>query len=246
MADDKNLDLTEGKVGIQIFRFIWPVLLSSLFQQFYSLTNQLIVGNYVSKTALSAVSACTTITMLFNYFFGGIGLGAGIVTSHAYGAKDKDKLKTAVETSLVISIYGGIILTLMSEACIGLMMKMININVGEVKKWHSDVPALQKILDEQPYSITYGTYCFIMSVACAVVTVMLKFIGSVFELIIKEDTPFTDKVIKRVVIVMIVLSAVMLFTMSAGFAALGGITTWVVYTIMDYGKTLQIQSDETL
>lgn len=125
-------------------------------------------------------------------------------------------------------------------------VKVININVGSVKNLHSDVPALQKILDEQPYSITYGIYCFIMSVACAVVTVMLKFVGSVFELIIKEDTPFTDKVIKRVVIVMIVLSAVMLFTMSAGFAALGGITTWVVYTIMDYGKTLQIQSDETL
>ncbi|MCR5341242.1 MAG: hypothetical protein K6E60_07815 [Saccharofermentans sp.] len=125
-------------------------------------------------------------------------------------------------------------------------VKMININVGSVKNLHSDIPALQKILDEQPYSITYGIYCFIMSVACAVVTVMLKFVGSVFELIIKEDTPFTDKVIKRVVTVMIVLSAVMLFTMSAGFAALGGITTWVVYTIMDYGKTLQVQSDETL
>lgn len=125
-------------------------------------------------------------------------------------------------------------------------VKMININVGSVKKVHSDIPALQKILDEQPYAITYGFYCFIMSVACAVVTVMLKFVGSVFDLIIKEDTPFNDKVIKRVVIVMIVLSAVMLFTMSAGFAALGGITTWVVYTIMDYGKTLQIQSDETL
>ena len=125
-------------------------------------------------------------------------------------------------------------------------VKMININVGEVKKWHSDVPALQKILDEQPYSITYGTYCFIMSVACAVVTVMLKFIGSVFELIIKENTPFTDKVIKRVLIVMIVISAILLLTTSTGFGILGGITTWVVYTIMDYGKTLQIQSDETL
>jgi hypothetical protein len=80
-------------------------------------------------------------------------------------------------------------------------VKMININVGEVKKWHSDIPALQKILDEQPYCITYGIYCFVMSVACAVVTVMLKFVGSAFELIIKENTPFTDKVIKRVVTV---------------------------------------------
>ena len=125
-------------------------------------------------------------------------------------------------------------------------VKMININVGTVKKWHSDVPALQKILDEQPYCITYGTYCLIMSIFCAACTVILKLAGSVFELIIKEDTPFNDKVIKRVVIVMIVLSAVMLFTVSAGFAALGAITTWVVYTIMDYGKTLQVQSDETL
>ena len=128
MADSKNIDLTEGKVGKQILQFIWPVLLSSLFQQFYSLTNQLIVGNYVSKIALSAVSACTSITMIFNYFFGGIGLGAGIVTSHAYGAKNKDKLRVAVETSLIISIFGGIILTAVSELGINFMMKLININ----------------------------------------------------------------------------------------------------------------------
>lgn len=124
--------------------------------------------------------------------------------------------------------------------------KMININVGTVKKWHSDVPALQKILDEQPYCITYGTYCLVMSLFCAVCAVILKLTGSVFELIIKENTPFTDKVIKRVMTVMIALCVILLLTASAGFAALGGITTWVVYTIMDYGKTLQIQSDETL
>ena len=125
-------------------------------------------------------------------------------------------------------------------------VKIIDFNVGEIKKIHTDVPALQKILDEQPYSITYGIYCFLVSWLCAVCIVILKLTGSVFDLIIKENTPFTDKVIKRVVIVMIVLSAVMLFTVSAGFAAMGAIVTWVVYTIMDYGKTLQIQSDETL
>ena len=105
MAADnkKELDLTEGTVGERIMHFIWPVLLASIFQQFYSLTNQLIVGNYVSKEALSAVSACSVITNIFTFFFGGIGLGSGIVVSHAYGARKQDRLKEAVDTSLLLS-----------------------------------------------------------------------------------------------------------------------------------------------
>ena len=124
----KELDLTEGTVGERIMHFIWPVLLASVFQQFYSLTNQLIVGNYVSKEALSAVSACSNVTNIFTFFFGGIGLGSGIVVSHAYGAKKQDKLKEAIDTSLLMSFFGGIMLTILSEATIKLIMGLININ----------------------------------------------------------------------------------------------------------------------
>lgn len=128
MAQDKNIDLTEGNISEQIFKFIIPVIISSLFQQFYSLTNQLIVGNYVSKDALSAVSACDVVTRIFMFFFGGISLGAGIVTSQAYGARDKEKLQAAVGTSTIIAVAGGLILTVISELTIDLMMRMININ----------------------------------------------------------------------------------------------------------------------
>ena len=80
----------------------------------------------------------------------------------------------------------------------------------------------------------------------AVAAVLVKLVGSVFGLIMKEDSPFTDKVIKRIVIVLLAVSAVMLLTTGMAFGVLGAIITWVVYTILDYGKTLQIQSDETL
>ena len=111
----------------------------------------------------------------------------------------------------------------------------VNINVGDVSKLHSDVPAIQNAIDDHPYAITYGSYCMIGAVACVVISVLMKMISSVFALIIK-----------RVVVIMIAISACMLLTTGAAFAALGAITTWVVYSIMDYGKTLQIQSDETL
>ncbi len=125
-------------------------------------------------------------------------------------------------------------------------VKLFNFNVKKIEKIHSDIPAVQEALNDHPYSITYGIYCLVISIACAGTAVLLKLVSGAFELIIKENTPFTDKVIKRVLIVMIVISAILLLTTSTGFGILGGITTWVVYTIMDYGKTLQIQSDETL
>ena len=45
---------------------------------------------------------------------------------------------------------------------------------------------------------------------------------------------------------MIVTSIVLFFTPGMVFGVMGLVLTWIVITIMDYGKTLQIQSDETL
>ena len=128
MAQTNNINLTEGDISKQIFRFIVPVIISSVFQQFYSLTNQLIVGNYVSKEALSAVSACNVVTNLFMFFFGGIALGAGIVTSHSYGSGNQEKLRDTVSTAIIIAVFGGIILTVLSELTVNWMMHLVNIN----------------------------------------------------------------------------------------------------------------------
>ena len=122
----------------------------------------------------------------------------------------------------------------------------INIQTFDVSNLHSDIPAWQAYIDDHPYAVAYGVTCLSAAGITAVVAILMSLMSSTFGLIIKEDSPFTDKVIKRVVIVMIAISAVMLFTSGFALAALGGILTWVVYAIMDYGKTLQIQSDETL
>ena len=61
------------QVARQILSFSWPVFISMIFTELYNITNSLIVGNYVSLKALSAVSACTWITNIFNYSFYGLG-----------------------------------------------------------------------------------------------------------------------------------------------------------------------------
>ncbi|MBR1798237.1 MAG: hypothetical protein IJ757_09565 [Clostridiales bacterium] len=123
---------------------------------------------------------------------------------------------------------------------------LFNIDLGDPESIESDIPALQEAIDDHPLSIAYGTYILTMGLFIAVVAVMMKLVSTVFALIEKEDTPFSDKVRKRVTIVLGITSVILLMSSGAAFGILCGLITWVVYTILDYGKTLQIQSDETL
>ena len=86
MSAKTAVKLTEGSIEKQILHFAWPILLSSIFQQLYNITNSIIVGNYISKTALSAVSATNAICNIYNFLFYGLGTGAGIVVATYFGA----------------------------------------------------------------------------------------------------------------------------------------------------------------
>lgn len=124
---------------------------------------------------------------------------------------------------------------------------LFKIDIGDIpSELHSDIPSVQKKLDDHPLCIIYGSYALIACVGAAVLAVMLKFVSSVFALIEKEDSPFTDKVRKRVTLVLVVTCVLLFFTSGAALAALCALVTWAVNAILDYGKTLQIQSDETL
>ena len=115
MDNRKAVNLTEGVIWKQLLKFVWPIILSNIFQQLYNITNSMIVGNFVSKEALSAVSACTSILNLFNFFFHGIATACGILTSTYFGARNHEKLNSVIETSLMISIMLGLGLTVFGE-----------------------------------------------------------------------------------------------------------------------------------
>ena len=128
MAKQGTLKLTEGNIQKQILLFAWPILLSNIFQQFYNITNSIIVGNYISKTALSAVSATSSICNACNSLFFGLGTGAGIIVANYFGAQDEKKVKQAIDTSLVFAIGGGILLTVLFEFCIPFFLQVTNVN----------------------------------------------------------------------------------------------------------------------
>ncbi len=93
--------------------FALPMILGSFFQQVYNMADSIIVGQYVGSSALAAVGACAALTNVFICVALGAGVGAGVLVSRYFGAKDYGRMKTIVSTSLlsflILSIALGIL-----------------------------------------------------------------------------------------------------------------------------------------
>ena len=104
--------MTQGNPYSQIIAFALPIFLSQVFQQLYNTADTLIVGRFLGTNALAAVSSSGTLIFLLVSFFNGTSMGAGVVVSKYFGAKDSDKISRAIHTNIVFSLLCGVVLTL--------------------------------------------------------------------------------------------------------------------------------------
>lgn len=103
--------MIDGVIWKQIFLFSIPLLLGNLFQQLYNAVDSIIVGNYIGSQALAAVGSSAPVINLLISFFMGLSIGAGIIISRYYGARNIDGLQEAIHTSLAITFIAGIAMT---------------------------------------------------------------------------------------------------------------------------------------
>ena len=104
-------DLTEGSIRRVLLSFAAPLFLSQLFQQLYNSADALIVGNFLGKEALAAVSSSGPLIHLFIGFFNGASTGAGVVISRHFGAQDREGVRKAIHTNVFFSLLCGLFLS---------------------------------------------------------------------------------------------------------------------------------------
>lgn len=105
-------DLTEGRVGPTILRFAGPLLIGNILQQLYNLTDSIIVGRFVGKEALAAVSASFFIYYFVISLVIGIGSGTSVVVSQYFGAKQFEKVQQAFSTFFLFMLLAGLLLSI--------------------------------------------------------------------------------------------------------------------------------------
>ena len=81
--------------------FAFPMIIGNLFQQFYTMVDSVVVGRFVSENALAAVGASYSMTNVFISIAIGGGVGASVLVSRYFGARDYRRMKTSVSTALI-------------------------------------------------------------------------------------------------------------------------------------------------
>ena len=67
-----------------------------------------VVGRFVGEQALAAVGASYSLTNVFIFVAGGGGLGASVIVSRYFGAKNYSKMKTAKDIPRAMAaVWGG-------------------------------------------------------------------------------------------------------------------------------------------
>lgn len=126
-----DVDMTQGNILGHLLKFAFPLLLGNLFQQLYNTVDTVVVGNFVSSSALSAVGAVTPIVNMLIGAFSGLASGAGVVISRYYGAGRQDKVSDAVHTSVVLTAILSVVFTIIGLALMPVMLNILGLNAQD-------------------------------------------------------------------------------------------------------------------
>ncbi|MGG0158221.1 MATE family efflux transporter [Bacillus velezensis] len=118
MEVQDHLETAEGR-GQSVWRsmslFLVPLLLSNVLQSVGQLVGMVFVGRWLGVDALAAVSSFFPLFFLLISFTIGIGSGSSILIGQAYGAKNEERMKAIVGTTLTFTFMLGVVLAVVGS-----------------------------------------------------------------------------------------------------------------------------------
>lgn len=191
--------MTKGQPFWLILHFAWPLLLGNMLQQFYSLVDAAIVGQYLGMNALAGVGASSSVLFLIIGFSSGCASGFGIPIAQAFGAEDYLQMRRYVR----VGYYAGIIMSILLALSCSLLC-------GHILRW---MQTPEEIFGD---AYTYLLITFI-TIPCNLVYNLL---ASVIRALGDSKTPFYFLVLASFLNIVLDLLFIIVFDMGVGGAAL--------------------------
>ena len=126
----QKLDMLNGSLWNKIPQFALPVAATAILEQLFNASDIAVVGNFsgaASTIAVAAVGANSFVISLVVNFFIGIALGANVVIANAIGREDEGDVHRAVHTAVVVSVLGGVLVTIFGELISGVVLRSLNV-----------------------------------------------------------------------------------------------------------------------
>lgn len=105
-------DMTSGRELSTILAFSLPIMGANLLQVLYNFADSVIVGNFISSTALGAVGLTSSMSWLLVAFCSALGSGTNIAVAQYFGARKDTEMKETVTASYFLAVLLSIVLTL--------------------------------------------------------------------------------------------------------------------------------------
>ena len=122
--------MLNGSLWNKIPQFALPVAATAILEQLFNASDIAVVGNFsgaASTIAVAAVGANSFVISLVVNFFIGIALGANVVIANAIGREDEGDVHRAVHTAVVVSVLGGVLVTIFGELISGVVLRSLNV-----------------------------------------------------------------------------------------------------------------------
>lgn len=111
MNRTNQIDMTEGPIFGKLLKFSIPLIASSILQLLFNAADVVVVGRFAGDNSLAAVGSTGSLINLLINLFMGLSVGTNVVAANYFGAQKKDDLRDTVHTAILVSIYSGLILT---------------------------------------------------------------------------------------------------------------------------------------
>lgn len=145
----RDLGTSQLPVWRAMILFLVPLILSNILQSIGQLFGMVIVGRWLGVNELAAISAFFPLFFLLISFAIGIGSGSAILIGQAFGARNEEKLKGVVGTTLTFTFILGVVLAVLGGIfamdilrLIGTPDNIINISVHYAKILFWSLPVL--------------------------------------------------------------------------------------------------------
>ncbi len=120
-------DLTEGAPWKTILAFAFPIIISYLLQQVYTISDAAIVGQTLTAGEVAGVNDTSSLIFIFLQFAFGVSAGFCVVTAAEVGARDDAGVRRSLSSQIILSAALTVVLTGLALLLLRPMLAWINV-----------------------------------------------------------------------------------------------------------------------
>ncbi|MBR6812659.1 MAG: MATE family efflux transporter [Oscillospiraceae bacterium] len=119
-------NMTEGSIAKQLIMFSLPLMLSNLLQTVYNMVDMIVIGQFVGKESLSAVSIGGDVLMTLTFVSMGLFNSGQILISQYVGAQNKKQINRTIGTLFTVVLISAIVLTVICAFIVNPILSWLN------------------------------------------------------------------------------------------------------------------------